>query len=117
MKLPSFVKTPRNRQFQIEPRYYDPVKEEIQARTERIRRELNGDQQNAGQSYRPINISFERRAQKAPNASLMQMGIAAILGIGIVSWLYLGNDILYALWLAVPVYLYFRFKKSSRANQ
>lgn len=114
MKFPSFIKVPRARGFQMEPRYYDPVKEEIKERTERIRREMKGESAGA---YQPGRISFERRATQAPNSSLLQLAIASILGLGVIGWLYLGNDILHALWLAVPVYLYFRFKKPSRSDR
>ena len=40
MKLPSIFKTPNYQRFAIKPRYYDPIKEEIEERTARIKREL-----------------------------------------------------------------------------
>jgi uncharacterized membrane protein YhaH (DUF805 family) len=40
MKLPSLVRVPKYKRFNFEPRHYDPVKEEIKNRTERIRSEL-----------------------------------------------------------------------------
>ncbi len=61
-------------------------------------------------NYTSGRIKFERKAQSVPNSSFLQMIIAAVLGLGVIGWLFYGNDVLYALWLAVPVYLYFRFK-------
>ena len=40
MKLPSLVRVPKYKRFNFEPRHYDPVKEEIKNRTERIKSEL-----------------------------------------------------------------------------
>ena len=36
MKFPSLSRIPKNKRFNFEPRYYDPIKEDIQNRTERI---------------------------------------------------------------------------------
>lgn len=94
----------------MEPRYYDPVKEQIKERTEYIKRELEGGTSGDQGSGR---ISFTRKATPVPNTSFLQMLIAAILGLAVVGWLYYGNDVFYALWLIVPVYLYIRFKKIS----
>lgn len=113
MRFPSFIKVPRSKRFEMTPRYYDPVREEIKERTERIRREMNGEDMGHHAQGR---ISFERKTEPVPHASLLQMLIAAVLGGGVVGWLFYGNDIFYALWLAVPVYLYFRFKKRSGAK-
>jgi len=40
MKFPSIFKTSSPQRFDIKPRYYDPVKEEIEERTARIKKEL-----------------------------------------------------------------------------
>ena len=110
MKFPSFIKVNKYKRFEVTPRYYDPIKEEIAQRTERIKREMKGETP----SYISGNISFQRKSAAIPNQSFLQMIIAAVLGLGVIGWLYFGNDVLHALWLAVPIYLYFRFKKPSR---
>lgn len=43
MKLPSLFRTASNVRYDIKPRYYDPVKEEIEQRTARIKKELESD--------------------------------------------------------------------------
>lgn len=99
----------------MEPRYYDPIKEEIEERTARINREMkSGDEQ---ESYTPRRISFERKISSVPNTSFLQMLIAAVLGIVLIGWLYYGNQVFYALWAVVPVYLYFRFGKRTTRNK
>jgi hypothetical protein len=40
MKLPTIFRTASHQRFAIKPRYYDPIKEEIEARTAQIKMEL-----------------------------------------------------------------------------
>lgn len=40
MKLPTIFRTASHQRFAIKPRYYDPIKEEIEERTARIKMEL-----------------------------------------------------------------------------
>ncbi|MEM6736195.1 MAG: hypothetical protein AAGC64_09640 [Bacteroidota bacterium] len=108
MRFPSLFRLPRHQQFHIQPRYYDPVKEEIKERTKRIREETEGKESTI---YQPSKISFKRRAKSTPNTSLLQLGIAAFLGILIVGWLQFGGDFLfYLLWVIFPVYLFYRVR-------
>jgi hypothetical protein len=107
-KFPSLFRLPVNKQFDIKPRHYDPIKEDIAERTKRIELELRGE--ISGNSKRG-GITFERRTQSVPNASFLQLAMAAGLGLLFVGWLFYGNQILYLGWLAVPIYLYFRFRK------
>lgn len=106
MRFPSLFRLPQSQRFYIKPRYYDPIKEEIKERTEKIKREMESGEKT---DYVPGRITFERKTRSVPNASFLQLVIAAILGSLLVGWFYYGNDVFYALWLAVPVYLYFRF--------
>ncbi len=43
MKFPSIFRTASPTRFDIKPRYYDPVREEIEQRTARIKRELEAE--------------------------------------------------------------------------
>ncbi|MFD2035655.1 hypothetical protein ACFSKL_12700 [Belliella marina] len=43
MKFPSIFRTAKPMGFEIKPRYYDPVREEIEQRTERIKRNLQAE--------------------------------------------------------------------------
>ena len=113
MKFPSLIRLPRNRRFAIEPRYYDPIKEEIEERTRRIKQELwTGE---SSEDYVPGRITFQRKTQSVQNTSFLQLAIAAILGLMVVGWLYMGNEIFYYMaYVGIPVYLYFRFVKRRR---
>ena len=43
MKFPSIFRTASPNRFDIKPRYYDPVKEELEQRTSRIKKELEAE--------------------------------------------------------------------------
>lgn len=107
-RFPSLFRLPKHQQFQIKPRYYDPVKEEIAERTERIREEMQG---KASGNYQPSKINFKRKTTSAPSTSLLQLGIAAFLGLMVVGWLQYGGDFFYyLLWVIVPGYLFYRIR-------
>ncbi len=115
MRFPSLFRLPRHQQFQIQPRYYDPVKEEIDERTRRIKEEMQG--REAG-TYQSTKINFKRKAASAPSTSLLQLGIAAFLGILIVGWLQFGGDFFYyLLWVIVPAYLFYRLRSFGKRNK
>lgn len=118
MKVPSIVRLPKYKSFSYEPRHYDPIKEEIEERTERIRRELEAenliekreDEEGQAKTHSAASISFRRKERSNNNATLLQLAIAALLGALVVGWLYYGDKIFYSLFLIFPVYIYFRFK-------
>ena len=108
MRFPSLFRLPRHQQFHIQPRYYDPVKEEIKERTERIKKSMDGERDT---DYTPAQISFKRKTKSAPATSMIQLLIAAVLGMMILGWLEFGNDIFfYLLWIVVPAYIFYRLK-------
>ncbi|MDW3196276.1 MAG: hypothetical protein R8G66_28140 [Cytophagales bacterium] len=110
MRLPSLIRLPRNKQFHIEPRHYDPIKEELEERTSRIRNELR----SGSDDYRPGNISFSKRSAPMPSTNVLQLAIAAILSLLVVGWLYWGNDVAYIFVIGIPIYFFFRFRKFKR---
>lgn len=113
MRFPSLFRLPKHQQFYIKPRYYDPVKEEIRERTERIKEEMEGKDSDVDQYS--SKISFKRKAKPAPSTSMLQLGIAALLGLIVVGWLQFGNHVFYyALWIVLPIYLVYRLKTLRR---
>ena len=112
MRFPSLFRLPRHQQFRIKPRYYDPVKEEIQERTERIKEEMEGGE---SEGYRSSKINFKRKTTSAPTTSMIQLGIAALLGALVLGWLQFGGEVFYyMLWLLLPIYLIYRLKTIRR---
>lgn len=113
MKVPSLIRLPKYKSFDYTPRHYDPVKEEIKERTERIKHEI---QEGAAEDFNStIAGSFRRKSENSLtgvnySSSLLQLIIAVVLLGTFVGYLFYGNQIFYVLMLGVPVYLYFRLK-------
>ncbi len=61
MNIPRFFKIPRHRQFNYQPLYYDPEKEEREERNREIKRELGIKDEEEGE-YRP---TIRRGSMKA----------------------------------------------------
>ena len=105
-------RVPKHQQFQIKPRYYDPIKEEIKERTERIKQRMEG---NGAEDYEPTRIEFKRKTKSASSTSLLQLGIASGLAALTLGWLYLGNELFYYLgWVIIPLYLFYRLKNFNK---
>ena len=113
MKVPSLFRTPKYQRFNIEPRYYDPVKEEIDERTERIKREL----ESTGQSdvdYRSSRIAgaFRKsRGTSGASANFTQFVIMLLLAFGVFGYIYLGTIALYIFGTLATVLLYLKMKR------
>lgn len=86
MKIPSIFRLPQHKRFTYVPRYYDPIKEDIVNRTERIKKELGISVEESTQ-YVPKLGNFRsrlaevygkrQRAEKRP--MLIQLFIAVLL--------------------------------------
>lgn len=128
MKFPSIFRTASPMRYDIKPRYYDPVKEEIEQRTSRIKKELenegliNPDDEEYLKRYETgIRGSFsqykgiKQRENTVFSSSAM---IRTILFLGMVvgafGYIYIGPVIfMYFLYVGLIVsggYFFFRFK-------
>ncbi|WP_200974779.1 hypothetical protein [Echinicola sp. 20G] len=114
MKFPSIFRTARPMRFDIKPRHYDPVKEEIEQRTSRIKRQLEAD--GLISSDEEINEAFKRDksssirgafTQGSPirnkpsdlfsSAGMLRLIILLFLVGSITGYLYWGASVLYIL--------------------
>mgnify|MGYP005999274857 CR=1 FL=1 len=119
MKIPSIIRIPRHQRFHIEPRYYDPVKEEIEQRTSRIKKELEiehaenelNEQDDAG--YRIARAFSGRIVRRERNTSgIFQFLLMIVLFMSFIGYLYLGNVALYFLGLFMILFVYMKFRKT-----
>lgn len=107
MKFPSIFKAASPSRFEIKPRYYDPIKEDIQDRTSRIRKELENEGQlskEETENLRGIGTgirgSFAHRGLKPKKTALINStGIIRtilflVMVIGAFGYIYLGPIIL-----------------------
>ncbi|MCA6075571.1 RnfABCDGE type electron transport complex subunit D [Fulvivirga sedimenti] len=117
MKFPSLFRTPRHQRFTMSPRYYDPVKEEMDARVSQIKSELK--QGGEAEQEREMGIhfqsritgSFTRRSSRNSTINLMQMAILALLVGTIAGYWYFGNVALYVMFGLSSVLLYLKLKR------
>lgn len=116
MKFPSFIKTTKYSKFNFEPRYYDPVKEEIEGKLKAARLKYqNGSDNNGSEAYSSsISSAFSKREKRTNQTSILQLIIAAALMSTVVGWIFFGNDILYVFLVLSPLYFYFRIKKRKK---
>lgn len=114
MKFPTLTRLPSHRRFNVEPRYHDPVKEDIEERTSRIKQEISQVREGDFQSSSSIAGSFSKKANYTKEANILQMVILIVLITFIGGYLLYGNEIFYILLLVVPVYFFFRIRKYSK---
>ncbi len=113
MKFPSLSRIPQYKRFMYEPRYYDPVKEDIKNRKERIRSEMS-EKQNREHRER-IREAFGRREKEGRRANLMQLLLMTIMAGTFVGWWYYGTVAFYVFLVLFPLYIIFRTSKHFRS--
>lgn len=114
MKFPSLVKLPKYNKFNFEPRYYDPVKEEIDVRTGRIKQEIEA-QEAAGLTASDrarfkseMDSVFKRRADEDRKSGIMQVVFILLFFSIFVGYLFYGNNVIYAALILIPAYIFYR---------
>ena len=126
MKIPGlFSKSAKYHRFEYKPRYYDPKKEEAEAREERLRRELAAqegketvaDEETFGYRTRMAGAFQQARKRSKPagepNAAMLRLAILLILVLLIIGFLTWGPKVVYSLFLVFPVWIYIRFFKKN----
>jgi Flp pilus assembly protein TadB len=118
-----FTKAPSHQRFAYTPRYYDPKKEEMREREERIKRELERERGIVSETemtgYRGrIAGSFHaaRRRSKmnsGPNVVLLRLAVLLFISMFLFAFLTWGKPVLYSLFIFIPIYFYFKFRKNS----
>ena len=124
--LSLFTKAPQHQRFNYNPRFYDPQKEEMKEREERIRKELEAEKgkktDDIGDYRSRIAGSFQaarRRSKSAaePNAVLLRLGVLLFLALFIMAFIQWGKPALYSFFLFIPFYFYLKFKGRSSKDQ
>ena len=106
MKLPSIINIPSYQRFKYEPRFYDPIKDDIDGRRKRIKRQIDGDKRRGTDSSQSrLEGSFARRVPHAGKSSFLRLIIGTILFSGVVGFLFFGNIALYITMALVLGYL------------
>ncbi len=112
MKFPSLLKIPTNNRFTIQPRYYDPIKEDIENRTDRIKKiaELKKSEKlKGGEQYdSSIHGAFGRDSYyKQKGMGALRFSIMVFLTAGAIGYYLYGNVSLYVMMVVgAAFYLY-----------
>ncbi len=108
MKFPSLFRTAQHKRFNFEPRYYDPIKEDIARRTARLERDSTNNQTN---NYRTnISNAFARKPRQSNKTGIIQFSIMAILFCGVFGWIFYGDIVLYLVLGILGLYILYRLK-------
>lgn len=108
MKLPSISKIPKYQKFNYTPRYYDPVKEDIEQRTERIKKDLEGNLSLRDRS--PLRNAFRRRTMENRKSNITQLLLIILLLGTFCGYIYFGNEVIYLFIFIIPYYILVRKK-------
>ena len=113
-RIPSFFKSRRAKEFRYKPWFYDPVKEDIQNRTEKIKAELERrEKENSdpeGFESRIAGSFGNNSSYKESSSGMLRFTIMVVLFFGTIGYLYLGNVVLYTL-IGLLVLIYFLRKR------
>lgn len=124
MKIPGlFTKAAKHHRFEYKPRYYDPKKEEHDAREERVRQELaneKGDTPEEGGTPYDYRVRMKGAFQAArrkpqtsdgPNVAILRTGIILLIVLLFIGYLQWGGKVVYVLFFVFPIWIYLRFFK------
>lgn len=116
MRFPSFIRLPRHQRFQYEPRYYDPVKEDLEQRTKFIKKQLT---EESNESHRErISAQWQRKERQSQKSSVLQLIILAVLVTTVVAYFYFGNVGIYGVMgIFALFYIIFKFKQSRKSDR
>jgi len=109
MKIPSLFQMPNFKRFNFEPRYYDPVKEDIKNRMARIKSDLS--EESLLTYRRSMHEAFQKRDQQVRRVNFMQLILIIIMLGAIAGWLFFGNIVLYIFIVAFPLYVWLRTRR------
>ncbi len=96
MKIPSLIRIPTHQRFYIKPRYYDPIKEEVENRERLIIAEINAEKKKG--TYVPgtrVSSAFKRPGAKKDDGSILRLLIVILLFGGITAYMFYGQIALY----------------------
>lgn len=109
MKIRPFIKVSKHRRFSYEPRYFDPVKQDIENRSARIM--SNNSDFESGKQKIEFKGAF-RSKRKTNYRQLFVVYLTLLLTTTIIGWLYFENKIFYITFsLALPPYIFWKVKQ------
>lgn len=132
MKFPSIFRTSSPMRYDIKPRYYDPVKEEIEQRTSRIKKELESegilepsneeDSQGYGSGIKGSFAKYkgikQRETSFFSSTAMIRTFLFLAMVIATFGYIYIGpeifNYLLYVGLISAGIYFFFRIKNRAK---
>lgn len=132
MKFPSIFRTASPMRYDIKPRYYDPVKEEIEQRTSRIKKELENegvlepiDEDKSEEYGSGIKGSFakykgikQRETSFFSSTAMIRTFLFLAMILATFGYIYIGEEIfsylLYAGLFSAGIYIFFKIKNRAK---
>ena len=113
MKLPSLLSRPKYKRFEFQPRYYDPIKEDIKRRTDLIKKQLNKRNTFSSDDYKSgIPGAFRHGTSPAGKAVNLQLLIVVFLICDFLLYFYSDNNYLFVIAIILQViFIYLIIKK------
>lgn len=109
MKLPLIFKQPQYKKFHYEPRYYDPIKEEIREKTEMFKKmKENGEDEYVHSS---ISQAFARRSRVRRQGNAMSFVFIVAFVLIALSYIFYGNMALWAFFIILPIYIFIKLRR------
>jgi len=104
MKFPSLIRLPKNKKFNVKPRHYDPIKDDIEQRVSKIQNE---------KKKKSFSNKFDYRNQnEILKPGSLQLFLFVFLSLIFIGWLNYGNKI-FVLLVTIPlIYFYKKNKKN-----
>ncbi len=112
MKIPLLSRRVQHKRFNFEPRYYDPVKEDVKNRTARIATELRLE--HSSDHRENMRAAFKSIEKRERSIGFMQVLIMVLLLGTVFGWIYYGNVALYFFAALFPLYIFLRTRKNLR---
>ena len=103
MKLPSFIRLPKSKKFNFDPRHYDPIRDDIEHRVS----EINNNVKLKNKKY----FDYKKKSEVI-SGSKLQLIIALLLSFFLFGWLYIGNKIFIFTSLIPLWYIFKKIRKS-----
>ncbi len=115
MRFPSFIRLPRHQKFNYDPRYYDPVKEDLDRRISLAKKQTSDDTNDSNRER--ISAQWRRTERNSQKASVRQLIIVAFLISSVLAYFYFGNNGIYGIiGTLILGYLVYKFKQLKKAD-
>lgn len=113
MKIPSITKLPKYKQFDFQPRYYDPVKEMVEQKMKEARMELEAEETEIYEGHsRRIREGFRKRSRFEKRAAdFSQPFFVLSFSAFFVLYYFYGNLAIWLLAIMFPLYLFMKLRK------